>query len=129
MVRAFLHYTHRAAAARALGIPIELADFRTATLNMLGVPVGDQPYGQHHFPAKSDKVKVASAPPYPSSTEEAILLRFIDTAAIGALLYYTHRAAAARALGIPIELADFRTATHPGAGGGAHRRRATSERF
>jgi hypothetical protein len=115
---ALLYYTFRAAAVRALGIPIELAgvtsrdDAFHGGLSILGVPVGDQPYGQHHHQAKSDKVS--------SYIDETITpLFFVDTAALGALLYYTLQSRFDY-------WTAFGAATHPAVGGGTHRRRATT---
>jgi hypothetical protein len=79
---------HRAQAARELGIPIELAGVTSSDgafhggLNILGAPVGDHTFEQHRLQAKSDRVA--------SSIDTTIsLLRSVDTAALGALTYYT----------------------------------------
>ena len=80
---------HRDAAARELGIPIELAGVTSLDdgtfqggLNILGVPVGDLAYEQHRLQAKSDKVA--------SAIDTTIsLLRSVNTPALAALAYYT----------------------------------------
>jgi len=78
---------HRVAAARELGIPIELAGVTSLDdgtlqggLNILGVPVGDHAYEQHRLQAKSDKVA--------SAIDATIsLLRSVNTPALAALAY------------------------------------------